>query len=570
VRLGAKLALALLLAPLAGRSAAQAPLDWTWHLGPAPQSQTNFAGDMLVVDLDGDGFEDLVASQRGATVSGVIEAGRAWVLFGPTFEPGIELQAATPTLDEEFSSGGFSAGDVDGDGHLDLLVGSPNWMDAGSLRVGRAHLFHGPDFATSTVYDDPVPQAEAQFGRSVLLADVTGDGRADVIVGAPFGTAHGLPLTSGKVVAWDTASPAPPATLVSHEPKTGARYGSTLDAAHMNGDSILDLLVGADNHLTTGATLNGRNFVHAGPSLDWLMTLAPTQLGTSRYGDVAYAGDLTGDGEQDLLITAYGTFNTELGLDCRGAVFLLEGPSYANVSHVFTPVPEDCDGSDDFGERTIVTDVDRDGVPDVLITQLGSLAQESRVQVFYGPDWMTVQSLGDFGTPVLGFGFELESGDVDGDGADELLVFASQFSLSGSLALFDLQTLQSDVTAVSISAGADVTWSLDMGAEHAGEFYLAALGISGEWPGTVVGPGSWVPLNVDAITEIGLSLAGTPALPNWLGVLDGQGQAQFELQFGPGGFSALIGQELTVAAVTALPDGTLGAGSSGATFPIDP
>src|SRR4029079_820129 len=76
--------------------------------------------------------------------------------------------------------------DVTGDGVDDVLVGSP-LQDAGGKRgQGRVFLFSGADGALAATLADPSPQAMARFGFAAsLVRDVNGDGKADVLVGAP-------------------------------------------------------------------------------------------------------------------------------------------------------------------------------------------------------------------------------------------------------------------------------------------------------------------------------------------------------------------------------------------------
>jgi len=551
---------------LGSLATAQVPLELSWHFSPLPQSTGSFASRMSARDIDGDGFIDLVATEAGADIFPMTNAGRCWVVFGPAFEPSnaLSMQAAQPDLVEQMGRGGCSLGDVNGDGELDILVGAPDYHGGLPDPIGRAHLFFGPDYQTSTAFLDPTPQQNSRFGESVMLADVSGDGRADVFVGAPHATPAGLPPDSGEVYHWDATDLVTWTRLTSPQPMNFGWFGTSLDVAILDDGPAPEILIGSDRHL------GGVLFRFDGPTLQHIDTVEPTLVIAVQFGDVGFAGDLTGDGIDDLLVEAPATHDIDR-LGCRGAVFLMEGPLFTTASHVFFPIAADCDGGDSFGKETAVLDLDSDGALDIAITQPSSVGSENRVQIFFGPNWQTVQTLGDFGTFIAqGFGAALAVGDVDGDAHEELFVATPQGSSVGSFALYDVQTLTSDVTALSLGAGGDVHYSLDLGPAHAGEIYLAALSLSGEWPGLVVAPGVYLPLNVDVLTYIGLSLLNTPVLPGFVGVLDAGGEAAFTFHVGAGMFPSLAGESLTVTAIAATSSSHLTVASSGATVALDP
>lgn len=550
---------------LGSAATAQLPIDVSFHFSPQPQSTGSYASKLCARDIDGDGFVDIVATEPGADILPMSNAGRAWVVFGPAFESStaISMQAAQPSLVEAMGRGGCSVGDVDGDGALDILVGAPDYHGGLPDPIGRAHLFFGPDYQTSTVFLDPTPQQNSRFGASVLLADVNGDGRADVFVGAPYAGPSGLPPGSGEVYHWNATDLLTWTRLTSPQPVDFGLFGSSLDIATLDDSSAREILIGSDGHMVSGLL-----FRFDGPTLQHIDTVEPPLLAALQFGDVSFEGDLTGDGIDDLLVEAPFTHNPD-SLDCDGAVFLMQGPFFTTASYVFIPVAADCsDGGDGFGRESAVLDLDADGALDVAIWQPSFPGNDDRVQVFFGPDWRSVQSLG--GGLLFNphpFGYALAAGDIDGDMHEELMVGATSV---GAFAVCDVQTLTSDVTSLSLGAGGDVHYSLDLGPDHGGEIYLAALSLSGEWPGLVVAPGVYFPLNVDVLTYVGLSLVSTPVLPGFVGVLDAGGKAAFTFHVGAGMFPSLAGESLTVTAIAATSGSQPTVGSSGATVSLDP
>ncbi len=147
-------------------------------------------------DLDGDGYGDIAL---GAESSG--DPGSAFLLTGPLTGE-VSLEEAVVRFDGEKNGsrtgGALAAGDVDGDGDIDLLVGSPRYP--GSYEVGQAMLFHGPllDWGPKvdmTAGGDASWQASSSYdrlGTGLAMVDLDGDGRTELILGVPRDdTAHG-------------------------------------------------------------------------------------------------------------------------------------------------------------------------------------------------------------------------------------------------------------------------------------------------------------------------------------------------------------------------------------------
>ncbi len=180
-------AVRLLLAPTGSGTLADA--DGVWR----GEAASDAAGTTLAaLDLDGDGLDDLAVGAPAADPAGS-SSGALYILTGPATTSS-SLSSATALLtgeDDDCALGAAlsPAGDVDGDGHLDLLAGEPG-CEAGTPETGTALILPGPLTGTASVADlairwrgeDREDQAAAALAP---LGDLDLDGRSDLLIGAP-------------------------------------------------------------------------------------------------------------------------------------------------------------------------------------------------------------------------------------------------------------------------------------------------------------------------------------------------------------------------------------------------
>jgi hypothetical protein len=261
----------------------------------------------------------------------------AYVFRGSPYGPGQlapqPLQVMTGTDYDHFGFSVAGAGDVDGDGYADVAIGSPG-IDVAGERAGTdrgaVYLFHGSADGILGVIDSrleaPVPVDHDLFGYSIAgIGDIDRDGFDDLLVGAPG--ADQL-LHDGGTVYLYRGSPTglgDTAAAVLHDPRTAEfdRFGTSVaGAGDIDHDGFDDALVG------TAGLRRGRALLYHG-SREGLLTRPaltirdPLGDGYNDFAEcVAGAGDLNGDGHDDVAIGASGSDN---GGVFRGSVVLYPG-----------------------------------------------------------------------------------------------------------------------------------------------------------------------------------------------------------------------------------------------------
>lgn len=375
-------------------------------------------------DVNGDGIDDLVIGGFGATTNAQA-SGAAWVLFGKNtavsgnFSANVELSALNGTtgfqlngiaLGDQAGAPVASAGDINGDGFDDIAI-SAYRISHGGQRTGSTYIVFGTstpfaaNFELSSLngtngFRIDGESAYSYAGFSVASAgDINNDGIDDLVVGL-LGQASG---TGGAYVVFgkNTAVSGNFTSTFNlgslngangfqlNGVATGDRAGITVAAAgDVNGDGIDDFVVGA-YAADTGGNYSGATYVVFGKdtsvsgafSADFnLSSLNGTngfridgQAGDYSGRSVVGAGDINGDGIDDLLISAYraapnGAYS--------GAAYVLFGrnTSFAasvSLGSLTTATGVRINGeaaSDNFGGDVSAADINGDGLVDLIIS----------------------------------------------------------------------------------------------------------------------------------------------------------------------------------------------------------
>ena len=389
-------------------------------------------------DVNGDGYSDVIVGASGYD-NGAADEGRAFVYLGSAsgLSPAPAWIAPGDQAGACFGNSVASAGDVNGDGYCDVIVGAYLY-DSGETDEGRAYVYLGsasglsPDAAWSVEGNN----ATAELGSSVASAgDVNGDGYSDVVIGAPYYDADLMNEGRAFVYLGSASGLSATAAWTAEGNQFGASFGNSVaSAGDVNGDGYSDIIVGAWVYNTT-QTNAGRAYVYLGSASGLAATPAWTADGDQnegRFGNsVASAGDVNGDGYSDVIVGAYMYDNGETN---EGRAYVYLGSSSGPAS---TPAwIGECNMNGAYFGNCVASagDVNGDGCADIIVgayRYYGVQSMEGRAFVYFGspsglspsPSW----SMG-IGQASAWFGFSVAcAGDVNGDGYADVIVGASTY-----------------------------------------------------------------------------------------------------------------------------------------------
>jgi hypothetical protein len=434
--------------------------------------EASLAGDFVAIagDVNGDGFSDVIVSDPGFD-NGQDNEGKAFVFYGSASGPSATPDWAVESNQSHANLGSSisSAGDVNGDGYSDIIVGASGY-DNGESNEGCAFVYYGsssgldqnstrpdgtPSNADWTVESN---QSSANLGYAVATAgDVNGDGFSDIIIGVSY--YDDSEIWEGKVfVYYGSASGLGPngnpenADWTAESNQADSEFGvSVSTAGDVNSDSYSDIVVGASGY-DNGESNEGCAFVYYGSSsgldlngtrpdgtpsnADWT---AESNLSYTYFaGSVGSAGDIDGDGYDDVIVGAASYSN---GQSYEGAAFVYHGS--ATGLNQGGARPSGSLANADWAYESNLTetyfgcsvdnagDVNGDGYSDVIV---GAHALDpieiyyGRVYAFYGSssglsptyDWVVVA---DWVNSGLGKSVS-SAGDVNGDGYSDIIVGA--------------------------------------------------------------------------------------------------------------------------------------------------
>ena len=389
-------------------------------------------------DVNGDGFGDVIVGVP-AFDNGQYSEGAAFVYTGSF----VGLSSSPSVLegnqiDATFGRSVSLAGDLNGDGYSDVIVGS-DYFDNGQTNEGAAYIYHGSSTGISTTASVILEanQSNARFGISVSSAgDVNGDGYSDVIVGASlydnYYTDEGVAFVyHGSSIGLNSTF-----VIMIYRNQGYASLGkSVASLGDVNGDGYSDIILGAVNY-DNGQIDEGAAFVYHG-SVNGLSNTAATIIESNQAGvgfgfSISSAGDVNGDGYSDAIVGAYAFTN---GQAYEGAAFVYQG-SVSGISTSVAAMLESNQANAAMGwSVSSAGDVNGDGYSDVIVGAYNydnGQNNEGAVLVYNGsPSGINTTAAavleGNQASAYMGFSLS-SAGDVNGDGYSDVIVGASNYS----------------------------------------------------------------------------------------------------------------------------------------------
>ncbi|MCA9319627.1 MAG: FG-GAP repeat protein [Planctomycetes bacterium] len=428
-------------------------------------------------DVTGDGILDLAA---GAPTYGnsTSTPGSALVFSGAGSGTHYPIRRwIGPQHDMRFGHA-VAAGDVNGDGFGDVLVGAKNFDNGGggflfAPDTGRVDIYSGRGFDRD--HRNASGFAQAPGHRVGIVGDLNGDGFDEYAIARPDpngnGGNHGTVsirsgFNGGQVTNLQRAGTSPD--------EFGAAVTGVGD---LNGDGVPEIVVGAPGIILNG--FYGAAFVYDGATFNELATLQGS-FGSRRFGHCIAAADINGDGVPDIIVgdpAQSGVNNLDFG-----KVTIFSGANFSVIGVVQGPGIYDELGTGVAG----LPDITGDGFDEFAIGWGGHGVSNSndgsgRVQILAG------DPSGNFGvlftldgTSGEGLGTTLaNAGDIDGNGSDDLLVGSPTYTSSGLLG--GTVTERGRIRVISGTTFATIyTRNGDASGDHLGAAVSAAGDVDGD------------------------------------------------------------------------------------------
>ena len=443
--------------------------DKPWQLEPGQivGGSSRLSGarlmDPVVFDFNGDGVDDIIFGAPGMSPSGFASSGSVYVLLGKSGQPleGIRDTSSLQSFDYRFDghtrNGQFGitivTGDFNGDGKTDMAVAEPGQM-------GAVHVFYGGVAREKGIYDINqkggadvsfvTSEAGSSLGLSMCVGDLNHDGISDLAL-ASMGQISGQSTSATRVTlltmrsSWDKSSYDIGAklygkTTIQRPVSNGIRVLHSCAIGDFNDDGIADIALGMPLDTAKGQKAAGsvtvifQPFKYNGTVID--IGKVDEEIGIRLSGDQANAqfgysiaaGDFTGDGRDDLAVSAPNRLIK--GPDNEGAIYVFDANNMPKVSAVQPQSMQISGKGGQFGYRIRSVDANGDNRPDLVVSAPYAGQQNNGALSIYlgGPHFVeSVEhnlrpDIEVNGAEFMSFGLGADFGDLNGDSKRDAIV----------------------------------------------------------------------------------------------------------------------------------------------------